>query len=240
MFKRILLSTVLLTSVLACTANADETAIKKNLLEKFPGAAIASITKTPYSGLYEVLIDGQIAYTDENARYLFVGSVVDLKTRQNLTNERLDKLNAVKFDSLPFADAIKTVKGNGKRKLAIFSDPDCPYCRKLEQELTKVSNVTIYTFLYPIVSLHPDANANAKAIWCAPDRNKAWDDAMLRGVMPKNNGSCKNPVESNIGLGNKYRVTGTPTLIFENGQRVPGMVPADKVNEMLDAAGKEK
>ena len=240
MFKRTLLSTVLLASLLACTANADEAGIKKTLLEKFPGAAIASITKTPYSGLYEVLIDGQIVYTDENANYLFVGSVVDVKTRQNLTNERLEKLNAVKFDSLPFADAIKTVKGNGKRKLAIFSDPDCPYCKKLEQELTKVSNVTIYTFLYPIVSLHPDAAANAKAIWCAPDRNKAWDDAMLRGVMPNNNGSCKNPVESNIALGNKYRVTGTPTLIFENGQRVPGMVPADKVNELLDAAGKGK
>jgi len=240
MFKRTLLSTALLASLLACTANADEAGIKKTLLEKFPGAAIASITKTPYSGLYEVLIDGQIVYTDENANYLFVGSVVDVKTRQNLTNERLEKLNAVKFDSLPFADAIKTVKGNGKRKLAIFSDPDCPYCRKLEQELTKVSNVTIYTFLYPIVSLHPDANANARAIWCAPDRNKAWDDAMLRGVMPNNNGSCKNPVESNIALGNKYRVTGTPTLIFENGQRVPGMVPADKVNELLDAAGKGK
>lgn len=240
MFKRILISTLLLTSVLACTANADEAAIKKTLLEKFPGAAIASIAKTPYSGLYEVLIDGQIVYVDENAKYLFVGSVVDLKTRQNLTNERLEKLNAVKFDSLPFADAIKTVKGNGKRKLAIFSDPDCPYCRKLEQELTKVNNVTIYTFLYPIVSLHPEANANAKAIWCAPDRNKAWDDAMLRGVMPKNNGSCKNPVESNIALGNKYRVTGTPTIIFENGQRVPGMVPADKLNELLDTVGKGK
>lgn len=240
MFKRILISTLLLTSVLACTANADEAAIKKTLLEKFPGAAIASIAKTPYSGLYEVLIDGQVVYVDENAKYLFVGSVVDLKTRQNLTNERLEKLNAVKFDSLPFADAIKTVKGNGKRKLAIFSDPDCPYCRKLEQELTKVNNVTIYTFLYPIVSLHPEANANAKAIWCAPDRNKAWDDAMLRGVMPKNNGSCKNPVESNIALGNKYRVTGTPTIIFENGQRVPGMVPADKLNELLDTVGKGK
>jgi thiol:disulfide interchange protein DsbC len=240
MFKRILISTLLLTSVLACTANADEAAIKKTLLEKFPGAAIASIAKTPYSGLYEVLIDGQIVYVDENAKYLLVGSVVDLKTQQNLTNERLEKLNAVRFDSLPFADAIKTVKGNGKRKLAIFSDPDCPYCRKLEQELTKVNNVTIYTFLYPIVSLHPEANANAKAIWCAPDRNKAWDDAMLRGVMPKNNGSCKNPVESNIALGNKYRVSGTPTLIFENGVRVPGMVPADKLNELLDAADKGK
>ncbi|MES2366306.1 MAG: DsbC family protein [Pseudomonadota bacterium] len=240
MLKRILLSTVLLTSVLACTANADEATIKKTLLEKFPGAAIASIAKTSYSGLYEVLIDGQIVYVDDNAKYLFVGSVVDIKTRQNLTNERLEKLNAVKFDSLPFADAIKTVKGDGTRKLAIFSDPDCPYCRKLEQELTKVNNVTIYTFLYPIVSLHPEANANAKAIWCAPDRNKAWDDAMLRGVMPKNNGSCKNPVESNIALGNKYRVTGTPTIIFENGQRVPGMVPADKLNELLNTVGKGK
>lgn len=240
MFKRTLLSTALLVSLLACTANADEASIKKTLLEKFPGADIASITKTPYSGLYEVLIDGQVVYADENADYLFVGSVVDTKTRKNLTNERLEKLNAIKFDSLPFADAIKTVKGNGKRKLAIFSDPDCPFCKKLEQELTKVSNVTIYTFLYPIVSLHPDSAANAKAIWCAPDRNKAWDDAMLRGVMPKNNGRCKNPVASNITLGNKYRVTGTPTLIFENGQRVPGMVPADKVNELLDAAGKEK
>lgn len=240
MFKRTLLSTALLVSLLACTANADEASIKKTLLEKFPGADIASITKTPYSGLYEVLIDGQVVYADENADYLFVGSVVDTKTRKNLTNERLEKLNAIKFDSLPFADAIKTVKGNGKRKLAIFSDPDCPFCKKLEQELTKVSNVTIYTFLYPIVSLHPDSAANAKAIWCAPDRNKAWDDAMLRGVMPKNNGNCKNPVASNIALGNKYRVTGTPTLIFANGQRLPGMVPADKVNELLDAAGKGK
>ncbi|BBP02904.1 thiol:disulfide interchange protein DsbC [Sulfuriferula plumbiphila] len=240
MLKRTLLSTTLLATLLACTANADEAGIKKTLLEKFPGADITSITKTPYSGLYEVLIDGQVVYADENANYLFVGSVVDVKTRQNLTNERLEKLNAIRFDSLPFADAIKTVKGNGKRQLAIFSDPDCPFCKRLEQELTKVSNVTIYTFLYPIVSLHPDSAANAKAIWCAPDRNQAWDDAMLRGVMPKNNGTCKNPVESNIALGNKYRVTGTPTLIFANGQRVPGMVPADKVNELLDAAGKGK
>lgn len=240
MFKRSLLSTALLVSLMACTANADEASIRKSLLEKFPGAAIASVTKTAYSGLYEVVIDGQVVYADENADYLFVGSVVDTKTRKNLTNERLEKLNEIKFDSLPFADAIKTVRGNGKRKLAIFSDPDCPFCKKLEQELVKVGNVTIYTFLYPIASLHPQANANAKAIWCAPDRNKAWDDAMLRGVMPKNNGNCKNPVESNIALGNKYRISGTPTLIFANGQRVPGMVPAAKVNELLDAADKEK
>lgn len=240
MFKHSLLSTALLVSLMACTANANEASIRKSLLEKFPGADIASVTKTAYSGLYEVQIDGQVVYADENADYLFVGSVVDTKTRKNLTNERLEKLNAVQFDSLPFADAIKTVKGNGKRKLAVFSDPDCPFCKKLEQELTKISDVTIYTFLYPIASLHPQALAKSKSIWCAPDRNKAWDDAMLREVMPKNDGKCQNPVDSNIALGNKYRISGTPTLIFANGQRVPGMVPAAKVNELLDAAGKDK
>lgn len=240
MFKRSLISVALSVSLTACTANADQASIKKNLLEKFPGADIVSVTKTPYSGLYEVVIDGQVVYADGDANYLFVGSVVDTRTRKNLTNERLEKLSAVQFDSLPFADAIKTVKGNGKRKLAVFSDPDCPYCKKLEQELAQVNNVTIYTFLYPIASLHPQAVAKSKSIWCAPDRTQAWDNAMLRGVMPKNNGNCKNPVESNIALGNKYRITGTPTLFFTNGQRVPGMVPADKINELLAAAGKEK
>lgn len=240
MFKHSLISATLLVSLMACTANADQASIKKNLLERFPGADIVSVTKTAYSGLYEVVIDGQVVYADENAKYLFVGSVVDIKTRTNLTNERLEKLNEIKFSSLPFADAIKTVKGDGKRKMAIFSDPDCPYCKKLEEQLAKVSNVTIYTFLYPIAGLHPQAVAKSKAIWCAPDRNKAWDDAMLRSVMPKNNGNCKNPVESNIALGNQYRITGTPTLIFVNGQRVPGMVPADKINQLLDAASPGK
>lgn len=238
MFKRSVLSVVLLTSLMACSANADEAAIKKTLQGQFPDANISSVAKTPYAGLYEVVIDNQVVYADSDASHVFVGSIIDTKTKQNLTDARTAKLTAVKFDSLPFANAIKTVKGDGSRKLAVFSDPDCPYCKKFEQELEKVTNVTVYTFLYPINGLHPQATAHARAIWCAPDRNKAWDDAMLRGVLPTNDGSCKNPIDTNIALANKYRVSGTPTLIFANGQRVPGMVPADKLNQLLDAASK--
>lgn len=236
MFKRSVLSLLLLSSLLACSANADQAAIRKNLTAQFPGATITSITKTPYAGLYEVLIDGQIIYTDETAAYVFLGSVIDTKARKNITNERMAKLNEVKFDNLPFENAIKFVKGNGSRKLAVFSDPECPFCKKFEQELTKVDNITVYIFPYPIAGLHPQATAAAKAIWCAPDRNAAWQDALLKGVLPKNDGNCKNPVEANVELGNKLHITGTPTLIFANGQRVPGMVPADKLEKMLNSA----
>ena len=236
MFKRSVLSLLLVSSLLACSANADQTAIKKTLAAQFPGAEISSITKTPYAGLYEVLIDGQIIYTDETAAYVFLGSVVDTKAKKNITNERMAKLNEVKFDNLPFENAIKYVKGDGSRKLAIFSDPECPFCKKLEQELTKVDNVTIYIFPYPIAGLHPQATAASKAIWCAPDRNAAWQDALLKGVLPKNDGKCKNPVDANVAYGNKLRISGTPTLIFSNGQRVPGMVPADKLEKLLDAS----
>lgn len=236
MFKRSVLSLMLVSSLLACSANADQTAIKKTLAAQFPGAEISSITKTPYAGLYEVLIDGQIIYTDETAAYVFLGSVVDTKAKKNITNERMAKLNEVKFDNLPFENAIKYVKGDGSRKLAIFSDPECPFCKKLEQELIKVDNVTIYIFPYPIAGLHPQATAASKAIWCAPDRNAAWQDALLKGVLPKNDGKCKNPVDANVAYGNKLRISGTPTLIFSNGQRVPGMVPADKLEKLLDAS----
>lgn len=236
MFKRSMLSLLLLSGLLACSANADQTSIKKNLAAQFPGAEITSVTKTPYAGLYEVLIDGQIIYTDETAAYVFLGSVVDTKAKKNLTNERMAKLNEVKFDNLPFEHAIKFVKGDGSRKLAVFSDPECPYCKKFEQELTKVTNITVYLFPFPIASLHPQSVADAKAIWCAPDRNAAWQAALLKGVMPKNDGKCKNPIDENIALASKLRISGTPTLIFANGQRVPGMVPADKLEQLLNSA----
>ncbi|BBP02004.1 DsbC family protein [Sulfuriferula nivalis] len=234
MFKRSVLTLMLVGSLLACTANADQASIKSVLSEKFPNADISSITKTPYSGLYEVIIDGQIVYTDENATYVFLGSVVDIKSKRNLTNERMAKLNAIKIDELPFEQAIKFVKGNGSRKLVVFSDPQCPFCKKFEQELTKVDNITIYLFPYPIASLHPQSTAEAKAIWCAPDKNAAWQNALLKNTAPKNSGDCKNPVDANIALGNKLHITGTPTLIFANGERVPGMVPAEKLEQLLN------
>ncbi|MHB1655613.1 MAG: DsbC family protein [Burkholderiales bacterium] len=236
MFKRMLLSLLMLASLLACTAKADTESIKKNLEAKFPKADITSVTKTPYAGLYEVVIDGQIVYSDENANYLFLGSVVDTKTHKNITNERLAKLNAVNPDTFPLDHAIKFVKGDGSRKLIVFSDPECPYCKRLEQELGKVNNVTIYDFLYPIESLHPGTTAVSRAIWCAKDRNAAWQNALLKNVYPKNDGKCDNPVDANIALGDKLHVTGTPTLFFSNGQRVPGAVPADKLDQMLNTA----
>jgi thiol:disulfide interchange protein DsbC len=221
------------TLMFAATAQANESVIRKALTQQFPGAQIASVTKTPYSGLFEVYLDGQLIYVDAKAQYVFTGDVIDLKNRSNLTQARLNKLQAVKWDTLPLNNALKTVKGKGERKLVVFSDVDCPYCRKFEAELTKVDNITVYTFLYPIEGLHPKAVQASKQIWCAPDRNKAWDDYITRGTVPSNDGKCSNPVDATIALGNKLKVSGTPTLFFANGQRVPGMVPAAQLERLL-------
>ena len=226
------------TLMFAATAQANEPLIRKALTQRFPGANIASVQKTPYSGLFEVYLDGQLVYVDAKAQYVFAGDVIDLKSRTNLTQARLNKLQAVKWDTLPLGNAIKTVKGKGERKLVVFSDVDCPYCRKFEAELAKVDNITVYTFLYPIEGLHPKAVQTSKQIWCAPDRNKAWDDYITRGSVPNNDGKCANPVESTIALGNKLKVGGTPTLFFANGQRVPGMVPAAQLERLLAANAK--
>jgi len=226
------------TLMCAATAQADESVIRKALTAQFPGAQISSVTKTPYSGLFEVYLDGQIVYIDAKGQYVFIGDMVDLKNRTNLTQARLNKLQAVKWDTLPLNNALKTVKGKGERKLVVFSDVDCPYCRKFEEELVKVDNITVYTFLYPIEGLHPKAVQTSKQIWCAPDRNKAWDDYITRGTIPGNDGKCANPVDATIALGSKLKVSGTPTLIFANGQRVPGMVPAPQLERLLAANAK--
>jgi thiol:disulfide interchange protein DsbC len=226
------------TLMFAASAQANESVIRKALTQQFPGANIASVQKTAYSGLFEVYLDGQLIYVDAKAQYVFTGDVIDLKNRSNLTQARLNQLQAVKWDSLPLGDALKVVKGNGARKLVVFSDVDCPYCRKFEEELAKVNNITVYTFLYPIEGLHPKAVQTSKQIWCAPDRNKAWDQYITRGSVPNNDGKCANPVEATIALGNKLKVSGTPTLIFANGQRVPGMVPAAQLEKLLAAHAK--
>lgn len=223
------------TLLFASTAQASEPLIRKALLQQFPGATITSVQKTPYSGLFEVYLDGQLVYVDAKAQYVFAGDVIDLKNRTNLTQARLNQLQAVKWDTFPLDNALKTVKGNGARKLVLFSDVDCPYCRKFEAELAKVDNITVYTFLYPIEGLHPQAPQVSKQIWCAPDRNKAWDDYIASRNVPKNDGKCANPVDANIALGNKLKVSGTPTLFFINGQRIPGMVPAAQLEKLLAA-----
>ncbi|MDD5330861.1 MAG: DsbC family protein [Sulfuricella sp.] len=216
-------------------AGAGEAAVKKAVQAKFSGIQINSLKKTAYDGLYEVVVEGnQVIYTDKNANYLMVGNLIDAKTQRNVTEERMRDLMRVKFDTLPFESAIKQVKGNGSRKLAVFSDPDCPYCKRLDAELEKITDVTIYTFLYPIASLHPQATERAKAVWCAADRNKAWDDLIKKGIMPSSGTNCDNPVAKLNELGGKLKVSGTPTLIFADGMRVPGMVPAEHLEKLLN------
>ena len=226
------------TLMVATVAEANETVIRKKLTSQFPGAQVTSVAKTPYSGLFEVYLDGQLVYVDAKAQYVFTGDVIDLKNRRNLTQARLNQLQAVNWNTLPLDNALKTVKGTGARKLVVFSDVDCPYCRKFEAELTKVDNITVYTFLYPIEGLHPKAVQTSKQIWCAPDRNKAWDDYTTKDIIPKNDGKCANPVDETIALGAKLKISGTPTLIFANGQRVPGMVPAAQLERLLAANAK--
>ncbi len=223
------------TLMFAATAQANESVIRKALTQQFPGAQISLVKQTPYSGLFEVYLDGQLIYVDAKAQYVFAGDVIDLKNRSNLTQARLNQLQAVKWDTLPLNSAMKTVKGNGARKLVVFSDVDCPYCRKFEAELAKVDNITVYTFLYPVEGLHPKAVQTSKQIWCAPDRNKAWNDYIEDGKVPNNDGKCANPVDATIALGQRLRINGTPTLIFANGVRVPGMVPAAQLERLLAA-----
>lgn len=232
-----LLSTVLFSGAALADAKpgTGEEAVKKGLLAKFADAKVQSVRKTPYGGLYEVLMDGQLFYTDEKVGYFFIGNVIDAKTDRNVTEERMRDIMRVKFDSLPLDAAIKKVKGSGKRKLAVFSDPDCPYCKKLEAELAKVTDVTIYTFLYPIASLHPQAGDKAKAVWCSADRVKAWDELMQKGTVPQAVANCDASSLAKVAeLGAKLKVNGTPTLIFADGLRVPGMVPAAQLEKFLN------
>ncbi len=233
------LSTALFSLALAVAplaAHAGEAEIRKALLTQFPHAKISEIAKTPYAGLYEVYMDGQLVYASPGGHYVFLGNVIDLAAHKNLTEARMSQLQRVDFNSLPFDQAMKWVKGNGSRKLAVFTDPDCPFCRKLEPELAKLDNVTLYLFPYPIPSLHPGSEKVAQQIWCSPDRIKAWNDYMLKGIAPTASPNCPNPVKKNMALGEKLNISGTPTLFFQNGERIPGLVPAEQLDKLLSAA----
>jgi thiol:disulfide interchange protein DsbC len=230
-----LLLTVLLTS--ACDAGQDE--IKKNLESRFPGIKIDSVNKSLISGLYEVVVDGDhIIYADKDGKYVIDGIMVETATKRNLTQEKIDKLTVVNFDSLPFQQAIKIVKGDGKRRMAVFSDPDCPYCRKLEPELAKLTNVTIYIFEFPL-PMHGDSPRKSRLVWCSADPAKAWDDLMLNGKVPEGKDDCENPVQANLALGEKLKISSTPSMVFSNGKVVPGALPADKVTQLLDEVEKK-
>lgn len=203
--------------------------LKKTLEDKFPGAEVRGIAKTAYFGLYEVLLDDRIVYTDTRGKYLLVGAIYDSDSKTNLTEERQRELNRVAVTDLPLDKAIVKVKGNGARKLVVFSDPDCPFCAQLEKTLKAVDNTTVYTFLFPIDQLHPDAARKARMIWCAPDRVKAWDAHYDSATLPDNAGDCDNPVAMTQALGARLKINATPTLIFADGSMVPGALPPERL-----------
>ena len=219
---------------------AQEAQIRKNLSERLPNLPkIDEITKTPVPGLYEVRIGQEILYADEQGNYLIQGNLIDTKTRTDLTEARLAKLSAIDFASLPLKDAVVIKQGNGTRRMAVFVDPNCGYCKRFERDLVKLQDVTIYTFLYPI--LGPDSNAKSKDIWCAQDSPKAWRAWMVDGVAPpKSMGKCDTTaLQRNVEFGKKHRVQGTPAVVFEDGSRVPGAIPLEQVEKSLAAASKK-
>jgi thiol:disulfide interchange protein DsbC len=197
----------------------------------------SSICRTPF-GLYEVVVDGDLFYVDERANYLLNGSAFDLRTQENLTESRRDDVLRVDFKTLPLELAVKTVRGDGSRQLAIFEDPNCPYCKRFEKDIATLSNTTIYTFLYPILSRDKnapdDSYPKSMAIWCAADRASAWEQVMLKGRhLEAAPATCQHPLEELLSLGQKLHVTGTPTLIFIDGRRAPGAIPMDRVEAMM-------
>ena len=249
MMQRGLAAALVATGLLALAAHAQsptkvnaalqvpaavDATLRKNLGERIPNAGkIDEVRGTPMPGIYEIRVGTELFYADAEGNYLLNGQMIDTRQKRNLTEERQEKLLAIDFDSLPAKDAFTVVRGNGKRKLAVFQDPNCGYCKRFERDLQKVDNVTVYMYLYPI--LGPDSTDKSRNIWCAKDKAKAWADWMVRNeAAPKAEGSCDAAaLARNVEFGKKHRITGTPTLVFVDGSRVPGAIAAADVEKML-------
>ncbi|RQO71201.1 thiol:disulfide interchange protein [Aquitalea sp. FJL05] len=239
--KALALAASMLLSLTACNANATPNGseqVKKAFSTRFPTREVLSVSETPVKGVYEVVVKGkQIVYTDAEAKYLFVGDLIDTEAKSSLTEKKMAELNRVDFNKLPFKYAIKEVRGNGSRKLAVFTDPDCPYCKQLEREsLPDITNVTIYTFLYPLAQLHPDAPRKARQIWCSKDRLATWTAFMRDGKELTGTDKCDTSALDKIeAMGDELGISGTPGLIFANGRLVPGAIAKDDIEKLLDA-----
>lgn len=215
------------------SAMSQEATLRKNLAERIPQLQkIDEVTKSPIPGLYEIRANGtDIFYSDAEGNFLIQGSVIDTRQQRNLTEERIEKLTAINLDELSLKDAFTIVRGNGKRKLVVFEDPNCGYCKRFERDLQKVDNVTVHMFLYPI--LGPDSLEKSRSVWCAKDRGKAWQDWMVRD-QPLTPGTCDiSAIQRNVEVGRKHRITGTPTLLFANGTRVPGAIDTKQIEKFL-------
>ncbi len=228
------LSVLLLSIATLGTAHADIATVQKNLKTNFPDIPVNSVNTTQFKDIYEVYMGGRIVYTNDDAKYFLVGNLIDLPNQVNITEQRQQVLSSIDVSKLPLNQAVKKVKGKGQRVIYLFSDPDCPYCKKLEAELDKVDNLTIYLFINPITSLHPTADKTSKQIWCSSKPYQAWTDYTLKGIAPTAKDSCKNPIDKNLELAKKLEVTGTPTFFLKDGRRISGALPATELEMMLN------
>ncbi|MBH2002551.1 MAG: DsbC family protein [Moraxellaceae bacterium] len=223
------------------TVHADSKILEQNFKQNYPDIPVTSVSQSPLAGIYEVYVGGKIIYTDENAKYLLFGNLLDVKNQKNLTEDRIAELNKIDVKQLPLNQAIKYVKGKGERMLYVFTDPDCPYCQKLEQHMTSVDNVTVYLFLFPLKKLHPQAEIVANKIWCAKNQYEAWEDYMLHQKLTQNSGTCDTPIQKNLILGQNLQISGTPTMFLENGMRLSGLPQdAQQMEQFLQEAHTKK
>ena len=222
-----------LVVVSAWAGTPDENRVKERVQKNFgKNTKVDEVRKTPYSGLYEVRSGGKVIYTDSKAKYIFAGHIFEMETGKNLTKARLSEINKVKFSDLPLDLAVKTVRGNGKRKIAVFSDPQCGHCRRLEKTLEQVDNITVYTFMYNILS--KESANKARNIWCSGNPSKAWGDWMKKGKIPKAvSGKCEDPGQKVYTLGRRLNISGTPTIFFTDGTRIPGAIDARMLKQKL-------
>ena len=230
--KKILLAaaiTALMSHSAIALTNQDN--LLKKLQVKFPANHIDKVLETPIPGIYEIDSGREVAYTTKDGRFIFLG-LIDAKEGKDLTAIRKAELSKVDFGELPLANAIRDIRGNGKRTLAIFSDPDCPYCQKLESEMIGLTDITIYTFQMPIAQLHPGAKRKAISIWCADDQVNAWGDAVGKGANVVDR-ECQNPIDENLALAAKLSINGTPTLIAPDGRVSSGVMTAKQIEDWL-------
>ena len=230
----VVLSVLSALCVTSAFAQGEEAQIRKTLKERMPQVApIDEVRRTPMPGVFELRVDGtEIYYTDAAGNFLLQGQMIDTRTQRNLTEERQQKITAIDFKTLPIKDAITIVRGNGERKLAVFEDPNCGYCKRFERELHKANNVTIYMFLYPI--LGKDSADKSKFIWCAKDQVKSWQDWMLHDTPPASANCDAAAIKRNVEFGQKMKISGTPTLVFADGTRVPGAIDLAQVEKLLN------
>jgi thiol:disulfide interchange protein DsbC len=225
-------------AMLITGAHADEVAVRTSVQRMFPDTEAPTIAKTPVPGLFEAAVGGRIFYVTEDDSHVLGGPLIDTRTKHNLTEARLAQINKIPFDTLNTKLAITWVNGSGARKLAIFEDPDCPYCKVLEKTLKEVDNLTVYVYLFPIDQLHPEAAAKSRAVWCAPDRAKAWADVMQTGAVPAGSAKCDDSIAQIAAIAKQHRINGTPTMVLADGTRLVGAVPRAQLEAELQRASK--